>query len=184
MQTLATWVAITFFAWGLISLLRSPNRNAYSNFYSILCIVVFVAGVSTACGSNPMGSTTRERLRTDAQVEIAKAQERAAIGVAEAQAGAVVAKHSMWADVLPTALVIIVGGVLGALYINWAGRHAMARLQSAPQPTGTPRAAQLPTLGQLHRLAERQGYTLEIEGNTAYLVDSQGKRYRQKALMG
>ena len=144
-----------------------------------ILLIFILAGCSI--NSNPMGATTREQLRADAQVEVAKAQERAAIGVAEAEASAIVAKHSVWADVLPTALVIIGAIVIGALWLNWRGRYALAALERTP-PAIVVQQPAIPTLGQLHQLAERQGMTISVRGDIAYLVDANGEVKGQRLL--
>lgn len=136
-----------------------------SKVITFFLLIVILAG----CGIDPMGRTTREQIRADSAVAIAQADERARIAVAEAEASATIAKHSVWADVLPTALVIIGFIAIGALWLNWRGRYAMAALERPQQPTVAPQ----PTLGQLYRLAERQGYTLRIEGDVAYLMDGE-----------
>lgn len=135
-----------------------------------ILLVFILAG----CSINPMGATTREQLRADAQVEVARSQERAAIAVAEAEASAIIAKHSIWADALPTALVIIVGGAAFMLWLNWRGRYTLAALERPQERT----VSQQPTLGQLHRLAQRQGYTLRIDGDVAYLMDGEKTKGR------
>lgn len=119
------------------------------------------------CGIDPLGRTTREHIRSDTAIAVARAEADAKIAVAEAESRAIVAKHSLWAGTLPVALVIIGLFAVGALWLNWRGRYAMAALERPQQPTVTPQL----TLGQLHRLAERQGYTLRIDGNVAYLMD-------------
>lgn len=146
--------------------------------------LLLILAVSLVGCIDPMGRTTREHIRADSAIAIAEADERARIAVAAAESHAIIAKHSIWADVLPTALVIIGAIVIGALWLNWRGRYALKALEIAPQPH---RAATQPaplTLGQLNRLAQRQGYTLEIADNTAFLVDSQGERRYQKVLEG
>lgn len=132
----------------------------------LLGLVVFLSGCI-----DPMGRTTREHIRADSAVAIAQADERARIAVAEAKSHAIIAKHSIWADTLPFSLLIIGAFAVAALWLNWRGRYALKALEIAPQPPTVAQKPAMPTLGQLHRLAERQGYTLRIDGNVAYLMD-------------
>ena len=143
----------------------------------LLFLVIFLAG----CSINPMGATSREQIRSDAAVAIAQADKEARIAVAEAEASAIVAKHSVWADVLPTALVIIGAIVIGALWLNWRGRYALAALERTP-PAIVVQQPAIPTLGQLHQLAERQGMTISVRGDIAYLVDANGEVKGQRLL--
>jgi hypothetical protein len=132
--------------------------------------LLLILAVSLAGCIDPMGRTTREHIRADSAVAIAQADERARIAVAEAESHAIIAKHSIWADTLPFVVLIIGAFAVGALWLNWRGRYALKALEIAPQ---TPTAAQkpaMPTLGQLHRLAAKQGYTLRIDGDVAYLM--------------
>lgn len=121
------------------------------------------------CGIDPLGRTTREHIRSDTAIAVARAEADAKIAVAEAESRTIVAKHSLWAGTLPVALVIIGLFAVGALWLNWRGRYAMAALQHSPPPA-TPA---IPTMVELRRLARAQGYTLQVEGNVAYLMDGQ-----------
>lgn len=152
-------------------------RTILTTLY-IVCVFGAGANLLAGCGDNPLGASTRMRMLTDAQVEVARAEADAKIAVAEAESRAIVAKHSLWASTLPVALVIIGLFAIGALWLNWRGRYALAALERTSPPAQVAQTA-LPTIGELRRLARAQGYTLQIEGNYAYLMDGQEVKGRR-----
>lgn len=142
-----------------------------------ILLVIFLTGCSIS--SNPLGTTSREQIRANAAVAIAEADERARIAEAEYEAEAIIAKHSVWADVVPTALVIIGAIVIGSFWLNWRGRYALKALELTPPVVQMSQPA-LPTVGELRRLATSQGYSLQVQDNVAYLMDGDEVKGRRR----
>lgn len=146
-----------------------------------ILLVLLLAG----CGDNPLGTSTRMRMLTDAQVAVARAEADAKIAVAEAESRTIVAKHSLWAGTLPPALLIVGAVVVIALVVNWKGRHTLAHIERTPVVSVAPHAAlpARPSLRKLHQLAQAQGMTIQVRGDVAYLMDGNEVR-GQRQLAG
>lgn len=124
-------------------------------FAKILGVVLLVVAVGVLSGCNgptdPLGATSRTRLRTDASVSIANADANARIAQAQADEAARIAESnariittmtqetgataraSTWAGMIPLALLIVGAAVVVALVVNWQGRIWLERTRQAPQ---------------------------------------------------
>ena len=133
----------------------------------ILGVIILVAAVSILSGctngpTDPLGATSRTRLRTDASVSIAQADADARARVAQADAGARIAqaqadetariaesnaliiteqskqngataRAGLWSGMIPLALLIVASAVVLGLVINWQGRIYYERTRQTPQ---------------------------------------------------
>jgi hypothetical protein len=125
---------------------------------------------------DPLGATTRSRIRTQAALEVARFEAETARYSARQET----VRTGLVVAVVPWILLIVAGGVIGALVVNWQGRIWYARTQamlaSSQRSTPTPRRPAVPpTLAQLRRAAQQQGMQVIVQGNQAWLLDQQGR---------
>ena len=146
-----------------------------------LLLALLVAGLVTAllltnCQvSDPMGATTRERIRSDGAVRVAEAEAHARAEVARYKAEAEIATTRTWATILPTALLIIVGGLLAGIVLYFQGRAYLMRIDALTPAGGLSRHRRR----QLEAYAQETGCILEVVDDSYYLLDKQsGKRIR------
>ena len=148
-----------------------------------LFVLSLLAICLTGCLYDPMGATTRAQIRARADVEVAQANRDAAIGVAQADAS----KSHAWAMSAPFLTAIVMGGLVILAIVYWQGRiHLERTKQGAPPIAALPALPrkQLPTLAQLRLLAEQQGMSVEVQGNTAYLLNEYNQIVGQRQLLG
>lgn len=142
-------------------------------------LIVLLAGLLTGCSlDNPLGMTDRQSIRSQAQVDIARAQADATKAVAQQET----IRTTILAGMAIPALLIVGAVILAGLVINWQGRIWMARTTQTP-PVSLPQREH-PQVAELRRLATGQGYQIEIVGQTVYLVDASGQRVGRKLLTG
>jgi hypothetical protein len=145
-----------------------------------LLTITLLTLLLTGC-TNWLGMTTRTQIRADADVRIAQLQ-------AEAEKAAAVqetVRAGLWAGMVPMALGIVAAGVIVAILVWWQGRIWLERTKQAAHLTTPPAlATRGPSLRQLQSLAAQEGYELVIDGNTAYLIDSAGRRVGRRRLAG
>lgn len=160
-------------------------------FVLILLVMTVLSGCQVAT-IDPLGMTERETIRVGAAVRAAEIEADAQRRAAEAQADA--QKHvanqetiqaSMWASMVPVALLIVGVTVVVALVVNWQGRIWYERTTRAtPAPYTQQMAAPAINAAELRALAKRQGYRIEADEAFAYLVDQRGKRVARRLLIG
>lgn len=140
--------------------------NAFRTI-SILTALVALTILLSGCGKDPFGATSRERVRSDAQVRIAEQDARARIGVAEQNARARIETANVWASVLPTLGILLVVGVGLGLYIHYNAQVTIARIQHEPRPAlAAPTAYDL-----LEMYADTRGlHVLQNQDGTIILV--------------
>jgi hypothetical protein len=132
--------------------------------------------------SDPAGMTTRTEIRARAYTEAARLEADARKYEASQQT----IRTGITAAILPWVALIIMGGIVAAIVVWWQGKiwHTRTLIGHHPPPPVQPQnlAAQPPSLPDLMLLAQRQGYQIEIDGPTAYLVDNTGRRVGQRML--
>lgn len=168
-------------------------------FAKVLGVVLLVVAVGMLAGcsngpTDPLGATSRTRLRTDASVSIAQADANARIAQAQAEQAAriseanaliiteqskqngAMARTMAWATTLPIILLIVGAAVVVALVVNWQGRIWLERTRQAPQLAQ--QAQQWPQLNAdqlrlLQNYARRSGQRLIRQEDGYYLDDGQ-----------
>ena len=158
-----------------------------------LTLLILLA-VLSACGSDPLGMTSREQARSDAQQAQWNAQARQAEAqakTAEAQAKADVEKTQIeaWSDAIQKVedaskrnmgivylLILSVVGLSGTA-IYWMGRTNTAMAQNAPQ------RPLLTVEQQMALLAQQQGLHAQFDGQRWLLVDDAGVVKKQQKLL-
>ncbi len=133
--------------------------------------------------ADPLGATTRSRIHTGAALEMARLEAETARYSATQET----VRTGLVVAVVPWALLILVGGVIGALVVNWQGRIWFARTQAmlaAPQRSTPVRSVGAPTLAQLQRAAQRQGMSVVVQDGQAWLLDKQGHVRGRRWLTG
>lgn len=140
------------------------------------------------CTDPYSASVKRADINANAAVEAARIQANATMHAADQET----VRTALWAGVVPWALLIVGAVVLAGMFVVWAGRIHMRRMDLvAQQPPAISRQVrqQLPaadgaTLAQLKRLAARDGYSVVVRQDVAYLVDSSGQPIGQRLLTG
>ena len=162
-----------------------------------VALLLLAAWVVSGCNgpTDPLGATSRTRLRTDASVSIAQADANARVAQAQAQEAAAIAQSNAqvitaqteqngatartlaWVTTLPVLLVIIGAIIVGALLVNWHGRiHYERTRQGSWQQLAQPPAYPALTDAQLKLLYEyaaTQGQKLTVVNGEYYLSDGQ-----------
>lgn len=149
---------------------------------------VFLLCLLLGCTDPYSASVKRADINANAAVEAARIQANATMHAADQET----VRTALWAGVVPWALLIVGAVVLAGLFVVWSGRIHMRRLElTAQQPPAISRqvrqqlpAADTTTLAQLKRLAARDGYSVVVQGEMAYLVDSAGQPIGQRLLTG
>ena len=158
-----------------------------------LTLLILLA-VLSACGSDPLGMTSREQARSDAQQAQWNSQAlqvEAQARTAEAQAKADVEKTQIeaWSDAIQKVedaskrnmgivylLILSVVGLSGTA-IYWMGRTNTAMAQNAPQ------RPLLTVEQQMALLAQQQGLHAQFDGQRWLLVDDAGVVKKQQKLL-
>jgi hypothetical protein len=137
------------------------------------------------CLADPAGMTTRQQIRSSAAIEVARQQAEAekahAAALEHAATQQTIQTGIVWA-VLPWVVLIIVGGAVAAIVVWWQGKIWHTRTLMVGRPR-QPAALPGPSLADLKALAARNGYHIEVDGQTAYLVDARGHVVGQRQLM-
>ncbi len=167
----------------------------------VLTLLILLVALS-ACGSDPLGMTSREQARSDAQqaqwdsqarqaeadAAAARAQAEAQARAAEAQAKADVEKTQIeaWSDAIQKVeeaskrnmgivylLILSIVGLSGTA-IYWMGRTNTAMARNAPQ------RLLLTVEQQMALLAQQQGLHAQYDGQRWLLVDDAGVVKKQQ----
>lgn len=163
-----------------------------------LLLIVVLAYILAGCGNgptDPLGATSRTRLRTDASVSIAQADAQARIAQAQAQEAADIAQANAqiiteqsrqngatartfaWTTTLPIVLLIVGAVIVVALVVNWQGRIHFERIQTQryqalAQPPQCPQL-NAEQVALLRDHAQRTGQHLKVINGEYYLSDGQ-----------
>ena len=137
---------------------------------AIVLLIWLLAGFNW---TDPFGATTRETLRTKAQVEIARVEAQAQVETAKVEAQAAIQTTNAWTSTLPVLLLIVVGGTLAGIILYFRGKAYLIDFEH-----GTP----LPLPDDEWRLrcyAARTNQRLSVRSGSYYLTDPRtGKRVR------
>ena len=137
-----------------------------------LLIPVFSSCVAT----DPLGATTRERMRSEAAVRIAQAAAAAQVQASQLEASSAVQTATIWAAALPVLVLILVAGALAGVVLYFRGKaYLLAVARSAP-----PATPPLPDYERVLRdYAARTNQQLHRRSDGYYLVDRRtGKAVR------
>lgn len=146
----------------------------------LLGVVLLVVAVHflAGCTADPLGATSRTQIRADAAVavaqadadskaRIAEANAKAIIGAEQEKARAKIATNQAWAATVPVALVVIFGGLVVLLVVNWQGRIWYKYAER-----GTPMLdAKQRVL--LTGYAQEHGMKIKVVDQTIYLTNGQ-----------
>lgn len=143
-------------------------------YLAVLCLFL------CACTIDPAGMTTRQDIRARAQVEIAKAEERAEIGKAREEALGKEGVARAWSGILPTIAFLIMGGLVSIFLVRRNERITIAQMQYKPQIHVL---SHNPTFHELSIAAKSQGLTVVMEENKAVLYNEVGMRIGQRNLI-
>ena len=156
---------VALFLFALLVLYRMITNGDFAARVLGIGVILFGLWFLSGCSGgpvDPLGATSRTRLRTDASVSIAQADANARARVAEAderariaqaqaeqaarisEANALIiteqskqngatARTMAWATTLPIILLIVGGAVVVGLIVNWQGRIWLERTRQAPQ---------------------------------------------------
>jgi hypothetical protein len=131
---------------------------------------------------DPMGSTTRQSIQSEAEVRMVDRMAQAY----EHEATQKTVRTGIVMAVLPWLALIIVGGTVAGIVVWWQGRIWHTRVQAevsrAPKalPVARPESSEI---AHYRSLAQREGYDIEVVGRTIYLLKN-GQRVGQKMLEG
>lgn len=184
---------VALFLFALLVLYRMITNGDFAARVLGIGVILFGLWFLSGCSNgptDPLGATSRTRLRTDASVSIAQADANARIAQAHADEAARIvesnakiiteqskqngqtARTMAWATTLPIVMLIIAGAVVVGLVVNWQGRIFYARTRQAPQLA---RAQQL-TADQVRLLedyARRTGQLVIRQQDDYFLTDGQ-----------
>ena len=193
-----TALTVAVLAFGMLCVYRLITDNGFaSKLIGVLLLVTAVyllAGCSNG-PTDPLGTTSRTRLRTDASVSIAQADANARIAEAHAKEAADIAASNAqiiteqtkqngatartmtWATTLPIALLIVGAALVIALVVNWQGRIHFERLQiqryqELAQPPQWPQL-NAEQVALLRDHAQRTRQQLRVINGEYYLSDGQ-----------
>jgi hypothetical protein len=147
---------------------------------TIPLILLMAFLVTAGCLPDPAGMTTREQLRSHAQIEAARLQAQAAQHAATQET----IRTGIVAAAIPWVALIIMAGIVIAIIAYWQGRiwHTRTGCELRVASYHPSPLAPRNSLPDLMLLAQRQGYQVEIDGPTAYLLDAAGRRIGQRSL--
>jgi len=145
---------VALFLFALLVLYRMITNGDFAARVLGIGVILFGLWFLSGCSNgptDPLGATSRTRLRTDASVSIAQADANARIAQAHADEAARIAESNAkiiteqskqngaterakaWAGMIPLALLIVGAAVVVALVVNWQGRIYYERTRQAPQ---------------------------------------------------
>ncbi|RIK38008.1 MAG: hypothetical protein DCC55_22475 [Chloroflexi bacterium] len=124
--------------------------------------------------------TTRTEIRARAYTEAARLEADAR----RYEASQETIRAGIMAATIPWIALIIMGGIVAAIVVWWQGKiwHTRTTMLLAQQPRPQLPRPRQPGLADLMLLAQQQGYQIEIEDQTAYLLDASGRRVGQRSL--
>jgi hypothetical protein len=121
--------------------------------------------------------TTRTEIRARAYTEAARLEADAR----RYEASQETIRAGIMATMIPWVALIVMGGIVVAIVVWWQGKIFHTRTLISHHQY-LPKTPQIPGLADIILLAQRQGYRVEIEDHTAYLVDPTGRRVGQRML--
>lgn len=193
-----TALTVAVLAFGMLCVYRLITDNGFvSKLIGVLLLVTAVyllAGCSNG-PTDPLGATSRTRLRTDASVSIAQADANARITEAHAKEAADIAASNAqiiteqsrqngqtartmaWATMFPIILLIVGAVIVVSLVINWQGRIHFERTrqqgyQALAQPPQWPQL-NAEQVALLRDHAQCTGQHVIIRNGQYYLTDGQ-----------
>lgn len=173
---------ITLLAFGCICVYQMIARGGWLAKLLGVGLLILAVHFLAACNGpiDPLGATSRTRLRTDAAVSIAQADEAARIAESNAkiiteqskQNGAT-ARTLAWASMIPFALMIVGVAVVLVIVVNWQGRIWYAKtIHAGPQPSQV-RTLTATQVDLLQSYAVRTGKQLVYHDGEYFLTDGQ-----------
>ena len=187
---------VALFLFALLVLYRMITNGDFAARVLGIGVILFGLWFLSGCSNgptDPLGATSRTRLRTDASVSIAQADANARIAQAHADEAARIAESNakiiteqskqngataragLWAGMIPLALLIVGAVVVVGLVVNWQGRIWLERTRQAPQLAEAQQWPQLSAdqLCLLQNYARRSGQRLIRQEDGYYLDDGQ-----------
>lgn len=191
---LLVFVMLTLF---VVCVYRLVADHTFTGKLIGVALLLLAAWVVSGCNgpTDPLGVTSRTRLRTDASVSIAQADERARIAEAQAREAADIAvanaqivteqsrqngataRTLAWVTTMPVLLLILGAIIVVTLLVNWQGRIHYERTrqgawQQLAQPPARPALAS-EQLKLLYEYAEQNGKRVQIVNGEYFLTDGQ-----------
>jgi hypothetical protein len=192
---------VALFLFALLVLYRMITNGDFAARVLGIGVILFGLWFLSGCSNgptDPLGATSRTRLRTDASVSIAQADANARIAQAHADEAARIAEANAliiteqskqngatartmaWATTLPIILLIVGGAVVVGLIVNWQGRIWLERTRQAPQLA---ERAQWPQLNadqvrMLQDYARRSGQRVRVVNGEYFLEDTSGRQVK------
>lgn len=193
-----TALTVAVLAFGMLCVYRLITDSGFVS--KLIGVVLLVTAVYLLAGcsngpTDPLGATSRTRLRTDASVSIAQADANARIAEAQAKEAADIAASNAqiiteqtrqngatartyaWTTTFPIILLIVGAMIVVSLVINWQGRiHFERTRQQGYQVLAQP--PQWPQLNAeqvalLRDYAVQTGQQLRVINGEYYLSDGQ-----------
>lgn len=187
---------VALFLFALLVLYRMITNGDFAARVLGVGVILFGLWFLSGCANgpiDPLGATSRTRLRTDASVSIAQADANARIAQAHADEAARIAESNAkiiteqskqngqtartmaWATTLPIILLIVGGAVVVGLIVNWQGRIWFERTRQAPQLAQGQAwpALNADQVRMLHDHARRTGMRVLRQQDGYYLTDGQ-----------
>lgn len=198
-----TVLTMAMLAFGMLCVYRLITDSGFIS--KLIGVVLLVTAVYLLAGcsngpTDPLGVTSRTRLRTDASVSIAQADANARIAEAQAREAADIAQANAqviteqsrqngatartfaWTTTLPIILLIVGAVLIVALVVNWQGRLHFERIQlqryqELAQPPQWPQL-NAEQVALLRDHAQRTGQQLRVIDGEYYLEETNGRTYR------
>ncbi len=136
---------------------------------TLLALALVLVLLASCTIADPFGMTQREQIRSDTAITVADIEAQAAIKQTALETEASQENAKVWASVLPSLALILVGGVIIGMVVYFRGRaHLMEVACLYPAPSTLPE----PTGEQLLQLyAASTSQNLVFNNGAYYLTD-------------